>query len=98
MTLARSLVTSVKMTVLFLPVVFLPSPATPVYKISNLLLVEGGVVGLWTGVCHSPYYPDIQMPASEIKQTFLSTKLACILAFELWAAGGPPAPNTFQFH
>ena len=38
-------------------------------------------VGLWTGVGHSPS----QLPASEIKQTFLSSNLACLLAFE-WRA------------
>ena len=31
--------------------------------------------------------PTPQLPASEIKQTFLSTNLACLLAFEQPAAG-----------
>ena len=44
------------------------------------LLVSGG----WTGV-HHPHRPP-QLPASEIQQPFLSTSLACLLAFERQAA------------
>ena len=44
-------------------------------------------VGLWTEVCPLPSC------WLEIKQTFLSTKLASLLAFEWWAAG----PH-FQFY
>ena len=43
-----------------------------------------GKVGLWTDVCHHPH----QLPASEIKQTFFSTDLTCLEAFE-WQAAGP---------
>ena len=39
-------------------------------------------LGLWTGVCH----PPSTLLTSEIKQTFLSTNLACLLAFEQRAA------------
>ena len=53
-----------------------------IHKCSHPLLVSGGV-GLWTDVCQlTP-----RLPASEIKQTFLSTNLACLLAFEQQAAG-----------
>ena len=45
-------------------------------------------VGLWTDVCH----PYAQLPATEIKQTFLSTNLACLLAFEQRAVRPPPSP------
>ena len=41
-------------------------------------------VSLWTDVCHPP--PTLQLLASEIKQSFLSTYLACLLAFEQQAA------------
>ena len=34
-----------------------------------------------------------QLPASEIEQTFLSTNLACFLAFEQRAAGQLPRPT-----
>ena len=40
---------------------------------------------LWTHAHH----PPPQLTASEIKQTFLSPNLACLLAFE-WRAAGPP--------
>ena len=66
------------MTVLFLYTV----PPPSVYKTSCPTGSQGGWwgVSLWTDVCH----PPPQLPASEIKQTFLSTNLACLLAF--WAA------------
>ena len=41
-------------------------------------------VSLWTDVCHPP--PTLQLLASEIKQSFLSTYLACLLAFEQQSA------------
>ena len=41
-------------------------------------------VGLWTGVCPLPW-----LLASKIKQPFLSTNLAFLLAFERQAAGAP---------
>ena len=50
-----------------------------VYKRSHPLLIGVGGVGLWTDVCHPP---APQLPVSEIKQTFLSTTLPCLLAFE----------------
>ena len=43
------------------------------------LLVEEGGFGFWTDV-HYPPCP--QLLASEIKQIFLSTNLACLLVFE----------------
>ena len=78
-------------TVLFLHVSSAPAPAThSVYKCSHPLLVKGrgvGGVDLQTDVCH----PPLQLPASEIKQTFLSTNLTCLLAFERQAARSPHA-------
>ena len=44
--------------------------------------LSGRGVGLWTGICPRP-----RLPASKIKQTFLSTNLASLLAFERPAAG-----------
>ena len=50
-----------------------------VYESSHPIPVEGlGGVSLWIDVCH----PPPQLPASEIKQTFLAANLACLLAFE----------------
>ena len=62
----------------------LPRPTTDsVIKSSHPLLVgsrEEGGISLWADVYHPP--PSPQLLASEIKQTFLSTHLACLLAFE----------------
>ena len=80
--------TSLKMTVRDDCFVSACSPLPTLYKSSHPLLLRGGGVGLWTDVCHPP---PCQLPASEIKQTFLSTNLACLLAFEWWAARHPHA-------
>ena len=45
---------------------------------------RAGRIGLWTDVHHP--LPPTQLPASEVKQTFLSTNLAYFLAFEQQAA------------
>ena len=64
----------------------LPTPNS-VYKQSHPLIVMGwGVVGLAFGQM-SAIHPH-QLPASEIKQTFFSTDLTCLEAFE-WQAAGP---------
>ena len=79
-----------EMTVLFLHVRSAP-PTKSVYESSYPLLfgVDGGI-SLWTDVCHPlPPPPPPQLPASEIKQNFLSINLACLLAFE-WSAARPP--------
>ena len=51
-----------------------------------------GGVGPYIDVHHPPR----QLLASEIKQTFLSTNLACILDFEWLAAG--LLTHTFRLH
>lgn len=57
------------------------SPLPPPAKaLAHWLMVEG--VSLWTGV-----HPPPQLPASEIKQTFLSTNVASLLALERRTAG-----------
>ena len=65
------------MTVLFLHVVL--SYQTSVYKCSHPLLVRG-----WGELAFGQMSatPLPQLPASKIKQTSLSTILACLLAFE----------------
>ena len=65
-----------------------PIPPPPSIKALTHYLCVGG--DLWTDVCH----PLPQLLASEVKQTFLSTNLVCLLAFEQWAAG--PLTHTFQ--
>ena len=45
------------------------------------LVVSGGGISLWIDI-HSPR----QLPASEIKETFLFSKVACFLVFEQQAA------------
>ena len=67
------------MNVLFLHVT---PPLSLSIKCSHPLLWTD--VSLWTDVCHPP--PTPQLLASEIKQSFLSTSLACLLAFEQQAA------------
>ena len=71
--------TNLKMTVRDDCAVDACSPLPTLYKSSHPLLLRGGGVSLWTDVCHPP---PCQLLASEIKQTFLSTNLACLLAFE----------------
>ena len=63
-------------------------------KALTLLLVGGGGwrgVGLWTPPSPPPT-PDPQLLASEMRQTFLSTNLAFLLAFE-WQAAAPLRPT-----
>ena len=48
--------------------------------------LSAGGLSLWTDVRHPPLP---QLPASEIKQTFLSTNLGYLLAFE-WPELDPP--------
>ena len=79
MMLVRPLMTNCKMIVR--DVSACSPPPHSIHKCSHSLLVSGGV-GLWTDVCQ----PPPRLPASEIKQTFLSTNLACLLAFEWRAA------------
>ena len=67
-----------ELTVLFLHVAPLPQP---IKSLAHWLSVRG--VGLWTGSTPPP-----RLPASKIKQTFLSTNLASLLAFE-WRAAWP---------
>ena len=55
----------------------------PLKALAHWLSGVGGVE-LWTGVCPQPS----QLPASKIKQTFLSTNLISLLAFG-WQAAGP---------
>ena len=79
-----------EMTLLFLHIRSAP-PTKSVCESSYPLLfgVDGGI-SLWTDVCHPlPPPPPPQLPASEIKQNFLSINLACLLAFE-WSATRPP--------
>ena len=53
---------------------------------------EKGAMGLCTGPCPTPPtplsashpHPRLWLPASRIKQTFLSTNLDSLLAFEQW--------------
>ena len=58
----------------------------------HLPVVRG--YSLWTDVCP----PPPQLLKSEIKQAFLSTKLACLLAFELWAARPHNLLTSSEFH
>ena len=93
MMLVRPLMTNWRwllvMTVLFLHVIPLSAPATLSIKALTPCLSWGGV-SLCTNVHHPP---PPQVTASEKKQTFLSTNLACLLAFEWWA-DGPPVTHT----
>ena len=88
MMLVRTLMTNLKMTVrddcAFLHVAPLPTPT--VYRGSHPLLVKGGHP--LDKFCH----PPAKLLASEIKQTFLSTSLACLLAFE-WGAARHTSPS-----
>ena len=95
--LVRPLTTSwrwlLEMTMMFLHVTS-PQPHS-VFKSSHPLLVSGGSWPLGRCLPHSPS----QLLASKIKQTFLSTNLACLLASERQAAGfpfhTPPFGNRF---
>ena len=72
MTLVRPLMTSFKMTVTADCIVYACSPLCLSIKLSPPDCQGwGGGVGLWTGV-----HPPRRLPASEIKQNFLSTNLA----------------------
>ena len=62
-----------EMTMLFLHVT--ASPTLPINALTPCLSGEG--VSLWTDIRHPP--PTV---TSTSKQTFLSTDLACLLAFE----------------
>ena len=81
--LVRPLITNFKMTEL--TAVSANSPLLqPIKSLAHSLSVWGiGMwgVSLWTGIHLLP-----KLPASEIKQSFLSTDLASSLAFEQWAA------------
>ena len=57
-------------------------PPHSVYKSSHRLLF-----GVELAFGQMSATPTPQMPATEIKQMFLSTNLACLLAFEWQAAG-----------
>lgn len=66
--------------------VFLREAPPSVYKISSSLIVdcqrgEGGGVSLWAGVHNHPH-----PAASKLKQTFLSTNSASLMAFKLQVA------------
>ena len=78
------------MTVLFLHITS-PTPALSIEALT-LFLSWGGQ----SQPCTDVHHPPRQLLASEIKQTFLSTNLACILAFERLAAG--PLTYTFRLH
>ena len=97
--LVRPLMTNwtwlLEVTVLFLHITSTPPPKS-VYDSSHPLLVRVvGGIGLWTAVRHSPSPPPThsppkpQLPASEIKQNFLSIHLGCLLAFERSATRPP---------
>ena len=65
-----------------------PPRAPPLLSIETLVpWLQGGGVGLWTGVYPILWPPPFQLLASKIKQTFPSTSLGFLLAFEQRAAG-----------
>ena len=75
--LVRSLMTNLKMTVRADHAVFICSPLLPSIKaLAPLVAIVCGGTGLWTDVCPP------KLVASEIKQTFFSTNLTCLLAFK----------------
>lgn len=77
---------------LFLHVVRTAPPlALAIKALIPCLWGQGCRVSLWTDVHHTPP----QLPASESKQIFLSSNLACLLAFTWWA-DGPPVTHTFM--
>ena len=90
--LVRSSMTNLKMTIRADCAIFACNPLQNVFKsFCPTGCSDGGggwgggwhreAVGLWTDIC-----PPLQLPASEIKQIFLSTNLACLLALEQQAA------------
>ena len=81
MTLIRQLMINFKTTVRADCAVSACSSLHPPIKLLQLAVGRGRGVGLWTGV-----RPPPQLPASQTKQTFLSTNLASLLPFEWWAA------------
>ena len=84
MTLVRPPITNLKVTVRAdCAVSACSQPPTSVYKRSYPPVTSGGEwgVSLWTDVCP----PSAHLPASEIKQTFLSTDLAYFMALGQWA-------------
>ena len=105
MMLVRPLTTNLKMTVRDDCAVFScnsPPPPPPhhththththtdsVYNTLTPCLSGEKGVSLWTDVHH----PPPQLSASEMKQTSVSTNLACLLTFEQRAAGPHPAPH-----
>ena len=84
MTLVRALIANLKMTVG-------GDCAVSAYSHRPPLSIKALTLFLWRGWGESAFgqmsatLPP-QLPASEIKQTFLSTNLACLLAFERQAA------------
>ena len=62
-----------------------PHTTLSINALTSCVLSGSGGVGLWTDV----RYPPHQLLASEIKQTFLSTNLVSLLAFEQQAVGSP---------
>ena len=79
--LVRSLMTNLKMTVRADHAVFICSPLLLFIKaLAPLVATVCGGIGLWTDVCLP------KLVASEIKQTFFSTNLGCLLAFKWQAA------------
>ena len=56
----------------------------PIKALALCLWREVGRLGLWTTLHTTP-----QLHTSKIKQTFLSTNLASLLAFDQWATGTP---------
>ena len=86
MTLVRPPMTNLKMTVRADCAI---SPCSPfLLSIKTLAPLVASVerVGLWTDT-HTPLHPHPQLLASEIKQTFLSSNLAYLLASEQQAVG-----------
>ena len=71
-----------------------PTPES-VYKCSHLPLVGGGGVGGGLAFAQMSATLPLQLLPPEIKQTFLSTNLACLLPFEQQAAGLPAHPPSF---
>jgi hypothetical protein len=66
----------------------------PPYSVYNALTpCLSGVESVF-GQMSATLLPPAQSPASEIKQIFFSTNLACLLAFE-WQAAGLPT-HTFR--
>ena len=85
MMLVRPPMINFKMTVRADYVVSACSPLPqPIKALALCLWREVGRLGLWTTLHTTP-----QLHTSKIKQTFLSTNLASLLAFDQWATGTP---------